>query len=182
MTACCQWLHQCRHFCSSGNWVECTSSRWGRLRDQAEELPVVGGGGRNSVPTATAEDEHPPGIFSPFWFVWIILTVSLYSFRTSYPECVHTLPAVAVIVTVTRTMEIMVLEPEGFGARRGKLVKTMKSATPGNICTAGPRTFRAPLSLMEPPITPFTGLCLHPTLLWHLSSMSLPRSNFLVSM
>ena len=39
--------------------------------------------------------------------------VSYYSFRTRYPECVRTLPAVAVIVTVTPTMEIMVLELEG---------------------------------------------------------------------
>ena len=47
-------------------WVLKRGGTCCRLRDQAEELPMVGGVGRNSVPTATAEDEHPPGLFSPF--------------------------------------------------------------------------------------------------------------------
>lgn len=43
----------------------------------------------------------------------MIVTVSCYSSRTRYPECVSTLAAVAVIVTVTWTVKIMVLELEG---------------------------------------------------------------------
>ncbi|KAM9084719.1 nck-associated protein 5 isoform 10-T13 [Megaptera novaeangliae] len=68
----------------------------------------------------------------------------------------------------------------GFGAGRGKLVKVMKSTTPGNARRAPGHS--GLLSLGKLSITPFTGLCLRPALILHLSSMSLPRSNFLVLM